>query len=235
MTWARFALPTLRLLVVRIQQNEKRLAQPLVPDFAVAQFRLCLLLHSLLQRFGHKFMHQIAVAVALSLAALASAPSNAAAEMGPCLPDDHGSLTCGNGDGAARIIPKTTSPSNRLALAWRMTNRPPTDRSNDNESDLESLIVRIEDGAILVKSQGTYWDIGERTAKGQRAFAAWSPDSRLLVRGAERVGAESAELFVINEGDAVIGPFDLVKVLDPAVRADAKCQGCRQICAQIFL
>jgi hypothetical protein len=178
---------------------------------------------SLLQRFGHKFMRQIAVAVVLSLAALASAPSNAAAEMGPCMPDDHGSLACGNGDGAARVVPKTRSPSNRLALAWRLTNKPPSYRPNENDPDLESLIVRVEDGAILVKSPGTYWDIGERTAKEQYLSAAWSPDSRLLIRTAGiRDVSDSAELFAFAEDDSIVGPFDLAKVLDLAVRAQMK-------------
>ena len=167
-------------------------------------------------------MRQIAVAVAMFLTALASAPSSVAAGMGSCVSDDHGGLTCGNGDGAARVIPKTTSPSNRLALAWRLTNRPPTGRPNENDPDLESLIVRIADGAILVKSRGAYWDIGERTAKGQDLSAAWSPDSHLLIRKADRVGSESVELFAFTEDDAVTGPFDLVKVLAPAARAEMK-------------
>ncbi len=165
----------------------------------------------------HKFL---AVAITLVVSLLSQ---TAHCEMGPCLPDDHGSLTCGYGDGAARIIPKTTSPSGRLALAWRLTDKPPTHRPRDSDPSLESLIVRIEDGTILAKSKGTYWDIGNRYAPRQYLRAAWSPDSRLMIRTAGRSGLpDSAELFAFTEEDGVIGPFDLTKVFDPAVHAEMK-------------
>jgi hypothetical protein len=127
------------------------------------------------------------------------------------------------GSGAARVIPKTTSPSKRLALAWRLTNGPPTDRPDEGDPDLESLIVRVEDGAVLANSRGFYWDLGERYAPRQYLRAAWSPDSRLLIRTAGRVGVpDSAELFAFADNDRVTGPFDLAKVLDAAVRAQMK-------------
>lgn len=110
-----------------------------------------------------------------------------------------------------------------MALAWRLTNRPPTIRPNDNDPDLESLIVRIQDGAILAKSTGFYWHLGDRYAPRQYLHAAWSPDSRFLIRTAGRVGvADSAELFAFAEDDRVIGPFDLAKLIDTAVRAQIK-------------
>jgi hypothetical protein len=168
-------------------------------------------------------MCQKSTAIALAFAALVIAPSIARAEMGPCIPDDRGSLTCGNGVSSARVIPKTTSPSNRLALAWRLTSSAPGYQLHEDNPDLESLIVRIEDGAILAKSRGTYWDMGDRYAKAQYLTAAWSPDSRLLIRMAGK-GDEphSAELFAFAQDDGVTGPFDLVKVVDPAVRAEMK-------------
>jgi hypothetical protein len=147
----------------------------------------------------------------------------ARAEMGPCLPADRGSLICGTGDGAARTIPETSSPSKRLALAWRFTNRPPTDRPNENDPNLESLIVRIGDGAILAKSRGAYWHLGDRYAPRQYLRAAWSPDSRLLIKIAGRVGvSDSAELFTFDEDDSIIGAFDLAKVLYAAMGAEMK-------------
>jgi hypothetical protein len=168
-------------------------------------------------------MSQKFTATALAFAALVIAPLIARAEMGPCIPDDRGGLTCGNGVGAARVIPKTISPSNRVALAWRLTSSAPGYQLHEGNPDLESLIVRIEDGAILAKSRGTYWDMGDRYAKAQYLTAAWSPDSRLLIRMAGK-GDEphSAELFAFAQDDGVTGPFDLVKVLDPAVRAEMK-------------
>lgn len=143
--------------------------------------------------------------------------------MGPCRQDDHGNFFCGQGDGAARIIPNTISPSNLLALAWRLKNMPPTFPSYEGDPNLESLIVRIEDGAVLARSRGDYWNTGDRYAKQQYLNAAWSPDSRLLIRTAGTgEKPDSAELFAFAEDGSVIGPFDLVKVLDPAVRAKMK-------------
>jgi hypothetical protein len=168
-------------------------------------------------------MCQKSTAIALAFAALAIAPLIARAEMGPCIPDLRGSLTCGNGVGAARVIPKTASPSNRLALAWRLTSSAPGYQLHEGNPDLENLIVRINDGAILAKSQGTYWDMGDRYAKAQYLTAAWSPASRLLIRMAGKGDApHSAELFAFAQDDSVTGPSDLVKVLDPAVRAEMK-------------
>lgn len=168
-------------------------------------------------------MCQKFAAIALVLVALAIAPLTAQAEMGPCTPDDRGGLTCGNGEGAARVIPKTRSPSSRLALAWRLKSSAPGYQLHEGNPDLESLIVRIEDGAILAKSRGTYWDMGDRYAKAQYLTTAWSPDSRLLIRMAGK-GDEphSAELFAFAQDDGVTGSFDLVKVLDPAARAEMK-------------
>jgi hypothetical protein len=168
-------------------------------------------------------MCQKSATIALTFAALAISALIARAEMGPCIPDDRGSLTCGKGVGAARVIPKTTSPSNKLALAWRLTSSAPGYQLHEDNPDLESLIVRIADGAILAKSPGTYWDMGDRYAKAQYLTAAWSPDSRLLIRMAGKDDApHSAELFAFAQDDSITGPFDLVKVLDPAVRAEMK-------------
>jgi hypothetical protein len=190
----------------------------LTPDFAVAQSGIYLLLHqSPFQRFGHLFMRQIAVAVAMSVSALTSAPSNAAAEMGPCRPATF-DLICGSGDGAARAVVKTISPSKRLAFAWRLANKPPTDRPEESDPNLQNLIVRITDGAVLAKSLGSYWDLSTKIAKAY-LITAWSPDSRLLVKVEQRAGFASAELFSFLQDDSAIGPFELVKLIEPAMLA----------------
>jgi hypothetical protein len=168
-------------------------------------------------------MRQKSTAIVFSFAVFAIVPLIARAEMGPCIPDDHGGLTCGSGVGAARVIPKTRSPSGRLALAWRLKSSAPGYQLQEGNPDLESLIVRVDDGAILAKSQSTYWDMGDRYAKAQYLTAAWSPDSRLLIRMAGKSDApHSAELFAFAQDDNVTGPFDLVKALNPAVRAEMK-------------
>jgi hypothetical protein len=165
-------------------------------------------------------MKRLSVVVALALAASAISPLASHAEMGPCLPDEHGNFICGTGDGAARVIPKTSSPSGRLALAWRLTNRPPNNMPYENDPSLENLIVRSGDGAILAKSPGGYWNTDTRTAKGWLS-TAWSPDSRLLIREtAFNNGPDSVELFAIADDDSLVGPVDLLRLLDPAVRAE---------------
>ena len=55
-----------------------------------------------------------------------------------------------------------------------------------------------------------------------REFAAGAPDGRVLIREVQHVGSTSAELFGLAGDDAVIGPFELVKVLEPAVRSKMK-------------
>jgi hypothetical protein len=141
---------------------------------------------------------------------------SATAGMGPCIPANF-DLICGSGDGAARAIIKTISPSQRLAFAWRLADRPPN-QPNDHDPKLENLIVRIEDGATLAKSQGSYWDLGTKIAK-EYLMTAWSPDSHLLVKVAQSAEFASVELFAFAEDDAAIGPFDLAKAVKSAITA----------------
>jgi hypothetical protein len=166
-------------------------------------------------------MNRLSVVVVLALAVSATSPLASHAEISACLPDEHGNFICGIGDGAARVIAKTISPSKRLALAWRMPNKPLSYQPDDHDTDLENLVVRIKDGAVLAKTHGSYWENGIRQAKAN-VFAAWSPSSNLLVASVEQVDSEVAEIFVLTENDAVIGPFDFLKVIQPAVRAEMK-------------
>lgn len=155
--------------------------------------------------------------IGVTAAALAFAAVAGRAETGPCTPADF-DLICGTGDGAARAVLKTLSPSKRLAFAWRLCNRPPTLRPDDNDPDLENFVVRIEDGTVLAKSHGAYWDLGTKIAKAY-LMTAWSPDSHLLFKVEQRAESASAELFSFAENDAAIGPFDLVKAIKLAVLA----------------
>lgn len=159
----------------------------------------------------------------VALVALVLSANRATAEIGPCVPALDFGLMCGSGDGAARAIVKTISPSQRLAFAWRLANKPPMNRPDDTDPTLENLIVRIEDGAMVAKSSGSYWDLSTKIAKAY-LMTAWSPDSRLLVKVEQRAESESAELFAFAEDDTAVGPFDLGKVIKAAVEAkmDAK-------------
>jgi len=183
---------------------------------------------------GHRYVATPAVATgAITLVALAFWTVIARAEMGPCVTDDRGDLTCGSGNGAAAVILKTKSPSKRLAFAWRLTDRPPTSKPDENDPNLENVIVRILDGAVLAKSHGAYWDLGTKIAKAY-LFTAWSPDSRLLVKIEQRADSASAELFSFAEDDTAIGPFDLVKVIEPAVQAQMQASKDADISTLVF-
>src|SRR5271169_6020298 len=74
------------------------------------------------------------------------------AEMGPCKPlEKREVLICGNGNGAAIVIPDTPSPSGRLALAWRTPDAPPTEEPDRDK--IELLVLRLADGAILARGK----------------------------------------------------------------------------------
>lgn len=154
---------------------------------------------------------------AVAFGALALWAGSASATMGPCKPAVF-DLLCGSGDGAARVILKTLSPSKRLAFAWRNANEPPTTRPEENDPNLQNFVVRLDDGAVLARSHGAYWDLGTKIAKAY-LMSAWSPDSHLLIKVEQRADSASAELFSFGENDAAIGPFDLVNVVKPAVMA----------------
>jgi hypothetical protein len=166
-------------------------------------------------------MHRASVtAVAFTICVFVASAAGALADMGPCQPDKFGGLTCGSGVGAARVIADTLSPSKRLALAWRSTKGPPTE---DPIGDTEIIVVRIADGAILATSTGTYWDTGEARANRLEELATWSPNSRLLIRSfSSRFSTDNVDFYAFGANDEAIGPFDLLKVMEPAVRTSLK-------------
>jgi hypothetical protein len=85
---------------------------------------------------------------AVLLAAL-SMPG-ARADMGPCRKVADGSLMCGEGRDSALVLKGTISPSKRLAFAWRE----PDDVPKFDPGDVELMLVRLADGAILAQLKG---------------------------------------------------------------------------------
>ncbi len=170
-------------------------------------------------------MRRISAALLALLLALAAAPTAAAAAgMGPCQPETRDdfdkSLVCGSGDGAARVIRKTISPSKRLALAWRNTEAPPTVVPEDNDPNIELLIVRLKDGATLWKADGAFWDTGDTHINNVFEVATWSPDSRLLIETYDsRYSSDAVNVFALGANDVVTGPFDVLTALKIAVQA----------------
>ncbi len=160
-----------------------------------------------------------AAAVALTVAAPVAFAEPA--RLGPCQADAHDGLICGAGNGAARVIADTISPSKKLALAWRSKTGPPTEQPDDD--DIELLLIRLSDGAVLASHGGAFWDTGEMHANRRTETAAWSPDSRLVVEHYDsRFSTDSMTVYAIAPGEQASVTLDLIKVIEPAVRAELR-------------
>src|SRR5262245_31094202 len=132
----------------------------------------------------------IVASIGAAIVGLFTCINSAAAEMGPCRSDGNW-ITCGSGNGAARVVEKSISPSGRLAFVWRLTDRAPGNVPHDNDPYLENFIVRIKDGAVLAHSRGSYWDLGSKIAQAF-VITAWSPDSHLFIKVEQRANSASA-------------------------------------------
>ena len=157
---------------------------------------------------------------ALWLLVLAPA-SPVGAETGPCVSDQAGVMTCGQGPGAARVVDGTTSPSKRLAFAWRAPGRSPTEPPEDKGDSMlivESLLIRLSDGAVLSRAKGEYWRAGDLQANHIDETVAWSPNSRLAIEAQDsKWSTDILRLYAIGADDKVL-VLDLQKIIEPAVR-----------------
>ena len=157
---------------------------------------------------------------ALWLLVLAPA-SPVGAETGPCVSDQAGVMTCGQGPGAARVVDGTTSPSKRLAFAWRVPGRPPTEAPEGTGNSLlivESVLIRLSDGAVLSSAKGEYWRTGDAMANHIDEAVAWSPNSRLAIETQDsKWSTDIVRLYAIGADDKVL-VLDLQKIIEPAVR-----------------
>jgi hypothetical protein len=53
--------------------------------------------------------------------------------------------------------------------------------------------------------------------------ATWSPDSRWMINTTrERYNSSAVDLYALGDADTVTGPFDLLKILEAAARAQLK-------------
>ena len=158
------------------------------------------------------------VLASILVALLATA---ALAEMGPCKPDGPDELMCGSGPGAARVIEDTVSPDKRFALAWRLDGADPTEPPVSD--DIEILVVRLADGAVLARAKTEYWHTGSMRANRLEEEASWSPDSRFVVRAfQQRFDTERLDVFALDAAPGNAGPsarmLDLKAIVEPAVR-----------------
>ena len=161
---------------------------------------------------------------------LVLAPSSPArAETGPCVSDQAGVMTCGKGPGAAGVVDGTTSPSKRLAFAWRVPGRPPTEPPPDGKGDslliVESVLIRLSDGAVLSSAKGQYWRTGDAMANHIDEDVAWSPNSRFALEGQDsKWSTDILRFYAIGAEDKAL-VLDLQKIIEPAVRARLRQQG----------
>ncbi|MEH2542046.1 MULTISPECIES: hypothetical protein [unclassified Bradyrhizobium] len=117
-----------------------------------------------------------ALAFPLALIALQSV---VAAHAQGCVADRHGGLVCGEGKAAMRVFADTTSPSKDYAFAWRTAQGLPSGQNTPD--DVENVLIRVTDGAVLTTLGGTHWETGEMRANRYELLAAWSPDSRAVI------------------------------------------------------
>jgi hypothetical protein len=152
----------------------------------------------------------------LSAALSAAVPIHGAlAEMGPCRNTADGAIYCGEGENSARVIDGTISPSKRLAFAWRQPDGLPMAGPND----VELALVRLADGAILADLKGEYWETGDSRANREDEWAAWSPDSRMVVELYSDRWDSTITLYGLDADDAATAPVDLRKLVEGAVVA----------------
>ena len=111
----------------------------------------------------------IVVAWLLAVAAPAQACDTAA----------DGAIVCGTGSDAMRVFADTASPDLRFAVAWRDRSRPGSAEPDVN--DVDNVLVRLTDGAVLLKLGGNHWETEELRANRRDEIAVWSKNSRWMV------------------------------------------------------
>ena len=161
-------------------------------------------------------------ATALVIAALLAGSVPAAAELGACKADAQETPLCGSGKGAARVVRNTMSPDKKFATAWRHPDKDPAAVTED-DSDLELLLIRLADGAVLAKADTEYFRNPGVTANRRSEFAIWSPDSRMVIRMYDlRYGTDVFTLYRIGADGTLTGELALDKMIEDAIFARLK-------------
>lgn len=121
--------------------------------------------------------------------------SEAPAEIGPCRPLGGDVMFCGTGNGAARTFYKATSPSGR-----------PGGLSTDRRLLCPKRTIQI----CKILSYGSAME---------RSWQNLTAPTGVSVKVEQRAESASAELYAFLDDDKVIGPFELVDLLKPALLA----------------
>lgn len=144
------------------------------------------------------------------------ASQTAAVRAEACIADQYGGLICGTGKGALRVFANTTSPSKNYAFAWRTAQGLPS--GSDTPNNVENVLIRVTDGAVLATLGGTYWETGEMRANRNDLLAAWSPDSRSVIEVANsRWDSDSFAYYRIDGATAT--RLDLRALVEPVMTA----------------
>ena len=133
-----------------------------------------------------------------------------------CIADPRGGLVCGAGKGALRVFANTISPSRNYAFAWRTAQGLPS--GDDIPNDVENVLIRVSDGAVLAKLGGTYWETGGMRANRYDLLAAWSPDSRSVIEVANSRWDSDSFAYYRIEG-ATATKLDLRALVEPVMTA----------------
>jgi hypothetical protein len=153
----------------------------------------------------------------LFLAGLLALAALTPAEAEPCVKEGLFEQICGKGPGGARVIVDTISPSKRLALAWRTAKRPPTQEPGNEP--VESVLIRLSDGAVLDSAPGKFWGIESKRAKDYEQLATWSANSRLMVKQLY-FGSKTVELHLYSLGadDKPAATLDIKPIVEASAR-----------------
>jgi len=144
------------------------------------------------------------------------APQTAAVRAQACVADQSGDLVCGSGNGALRVFANTTSPSRNYAFAWRTAQGLPS--GDDAPNDVENVLIRVTDGAVLATLGGTFWETGKMRANRYDLVAAWSPDSRSVIEVANSRWDSDSFAYYRIEG-ATATKLDLRALVEPVMTA----------------
>jgi hypothetical protein len=135
-----------------------------------------------------------------------------------CVADQAGGLVCGEGKDAIRVFPDTTSSSKKFAFGWRTSAGLPSGRQLP-AGDIENVLIRLDDGAVLAKLGGAYWATGEMIANRYEQLAVWSADSRAVVEVANSRWDSDAFAYYAIDGDKAT-KVDLLALVSPAAKAN---------------
>lgn len=151
-----------------------------------------------------------------SLFLIAALP--AVADSGPCVPGPNSLLVCGSGPEALIVLPDTTSPSGKLAVAWRSASGKSGEVADIH--DVQHHLVRLADGKSLGVVVGYGWDTGTAHTNHYALNVAWSPDSSwVLVSDGGKWALEAIAIYAVDEVTGTAAGHGLFRsITDAATR-----------------